>query len=129
MGAAPRQLADDVTNLAQAVRADPTWLLYFCILLDLIGMCSYLILFIGEITDLWWAPMFGFCLHYLFGSTLISTLGVVEEILPFTDFVPTATLAWSIVHLKAFEPVRGIVVCQNQGKINRPCVVLLSMLA
>ena len=33
--------------------------------------------------------------RYLFGSLLVSSLGTLEEILPFTDILPTATLAWA----------------------------------
>jgi len=33
-------------------------------------------------------------LGQLFQSNAVSTLGFVEEALPFTDVIPTATLAW-----------------------------------
>merc|ERR1711972_2333 len=102
-----RQLFLDITELAESVRSDPWWLFYLCILVDLIGMMSYLIFILGEFTDVFWAPVFAFFLQYMFGSKLISSLGVLEEFLWFTDILPTATLAWCTVHLDAFEPVRN----------------------
>eukprot|EP00434_Breviolum_minutum_P012712 symbB.v1.2.011204.t1/scaffold718.1/size169569/10 len=49
---------------------------------------------IGEAADIAYAPVQGIALMILFRSMGISALGFTEEILPFTDFIPTATLAW-----------------------------------
>eukprot|EP00929_Paragymnodinium_shiwhaense_P006877 TRINITY_DN11082_c0_g1_i2.p1 TRINITY_DN11082_c0_g1~~TRINITY_DN11082_c0_g1_i2.p1 ORF type:complete len:101 (-),score=27.64 TRINITY_DN11082_c0_g1_i2:381-683(-) len=46
-----------VTASATAVRNSPGVLLALCVLVDLIGFASYLLLFIGEVTDIFWAPM------------------------------------------------------------------------
>merc|ERR1719271_2406419 len=82
------------------VRSDKWNLLYACILVDLIGIISYLILLLGEVIDLWWAPICGFFLQYMFGSMLMTSFGVIEEILPLTDLVPTATICWCLVHVE-----------------------------
>jgi hypothetical protein len=96
----------DVTQLAEAVRDNRYVLLALCILVDVIGFASYLLLVLGEFTDLWWAPMFGFFLQYMFGSAMVTSLGAIEEFLPFTDILPTATIAWCITYLERLEFLR-----------------------
>ena len=41
----------------------------------------------------------------LFGSGAVSGFGFVEEALPFTDAIPTATIAWAV---ETFQPNSGI---------------------
>ena len=70
-----------------------------CILMDLIGMASFIIPGIGELTDIIWAPISGFMFYKLFGGRLGLIGGVLdflEEILPFTDIIPSFTIAWFI---------------------------------
>merc|ERR1712151_107528 len=94
--------------MGASVRADRFALLIACIVADIIGLMSYLLFIIGEVTDLWWAPMVGFFLQYMFGSMLVTAVGAIEEFLPFTDFIPTATIAWAISHLEALEFLRKL---------------------
>jgi hypothetical protein len=50
---------------------------------------------VGEATDFVWAPIAGLLLRNLFyGSNVVLILEFVEEILPFTDFLPLATICW-----------------------------------
>lgn len=65
-----------------------------CLGLDFFGDASYFLPGIGEAADIAYAPVQGIALMILFRSMGISALGFTEEILPFTDFIPTATLAW-----------------------------------
>lgn len=69
-----------------------------CILLDIIGYASFTLPVLGEFTDLVWAPVSAVIFYRLFGGKM-GVLGggfsFVEEILPFTDFIPTFTLAWA----------------------------------
>ncbi len=70
-----------------------------CILMDLMGMASYTLPAIGETFDLIWAPISGFIFYKLFGGRLGLIGGVLdflEEILPFTDVIPSFTIAWFI---------------------------------
>merc|ERR1719188_2712387 len=53
----------------------------------MIGFSSYLVLFLGELMDIYFAPVFFFFLQYMFGSLLVSSLGCLEELLPFTDIL------------------------------------------
>lgn len=68
-----------------------------CIILDLIGCASYLLPFLGEFTDVVWAPVSGIIFYSLFGKRL-GVLGgafsFIEELLPGLDFIPTFTIAW-----------------------------------
>lgn len=70
-----------------------------CVLMDLIGMSSYLIPGIAEFSDIVWAPISAFVFNKLFGGRLGaigSALNFLEEILPFTDIIPSFTIAWFI---------------------------------
>ena len=68
-----------------------------CIIMDLIGCASYVLPFLGEFTDLIWAPLSGIIFYSLFGKRL-GVLGgafsFIEELLPGLDFIPTFTIAW-----------------------------------
>lgn len=70
-----------------------------CILMDLVGMASYIFPGLGELSDAVWAPISGFMFYKLFGGRLGLIGGVLdflEEILPFTDIIPSFTIAWFI---------------------------------
>ena len=73
--------------------------LKLCIILDVIGCLSYAIPFLGEFSDLVWAPLSGFIFYFLFGSRLGAMGGIfsfIEEILPGFDFIPTFTISYFI---------------------------------
>lgn len=70
-----------------------------CIIMDAIGMASYIIPGWGEFADLVWAPISGFVFFKLFGGRFGMIGGVLdflEEVLPFTDVIPSFTIAWFI---------------------------------
>ncbi|CAK0835180.1 unnamed protein product, partial [Prorocentrum cordatum] len=92
-------LLGQAKTYADDLRSDPQRLLYACIVMDMIGFSSYLVLFLGELVDIYWAPIFFLFMQYMFGSMLMSSVGCLEELLPFTDIVPTATIAWCIFFL------------------------------
>ncbi len=67
------------------------------ILFDCIGMLSFAVPLIGEFSDVIWAPLAGFLMTWMYKGTIGRVGGVVtflEEILPFSDFIPTFTLTW-----------------------------------
>ena len=67
------------------------------ILFDAIGMLSFSVPLIGEFSDVIWAPFAGFLMTWMYKGTVGKVGGVVtflEEILPFSDFIPTVTLTW-----------------------------------
>lgn len=85
-GVAKRRRDIDVTKLA------------ICIIIDLIGTSSEAIPIAGEVTDFLWAPIAATALRSLFGGSnnMLFALEFAEEILPFTDFIPLATLCWVV---------------------------------
>ena len=73
--------------------------LALCILLDLMGMTSYFFPGVAEFTDLIWAPISGYMFFKLFGGrfgVIGGVLGFLEEALPFTDVIPSFTIAYFI---------------------------------
>lgn len=66
--------------------------LLLCIAIDVIGSASELVPVLGELTDVVWAPIAGLALRSLYGSNVLFALEFAEEILPFTDILPLATL-------------------------------------
>jgi hypothetical protein len=70
-----------------------------CIVMDLIGMSTYIFPALGEYADLIWAPISAYIFLKLFGGrlgTIGSVLNFLEEIVPFTDIIPSFTIAWFI---------------------------------
>ena len=69
-------------------------MLAYSVVIDFIGYFNYVVPFLGEISDLAWAPMSAAAIYHLYGSAGAAGFGFVEELLPFTDFIPTATICW-----------------------------------
>lgn len=73
--------------------------LWQLILLDALGYLSYFLPWVGENFDFLWAPVSAYLFYKIFGGKM-GRIGAgvefVEELLPFTDFVPTFTIAWLI---------------------------------
>ena len=70
-----------------------------CIIMDLIGMATYALPWLGEFADIVWAPISGLVFYLLFGGRfglLGGVLNFAEEILPFTDVIPSFTIAWFV---------------------------------
>ena len=77
--------------------------LLFCVIMDLIGCASYAVPFIGEFTDLFWAPVSGLIFFFTFGGWKGAVGGIfdfVEELLPGTDFIPSFTIMWLIQNIQ-----------------------------
>lgn len=71
--------------------------LFFCILMDLMGMSSYFFPGLGEWVDVAWAPISAYVFAKSFGGAgglLGGAFSFLEEVLPFTDIIPTFTIAW-----------------------------------
>lgn len=87
--------------------------LALCIILDIIGYASFSIPFLGEFSDVIWAPLSGLIFYRLFGGKMGLFGGgfsFLEELLPFTDFIPTFTISWLIRQTK-------------RSKINKPVII------
>nr|WP_314895533.1 hypothetical protein [uncultured Flavobacterium sp.] len=71
--------------------------LFLGILFDAIGMVSFTVPFVGEFSDVVWAPIAGYLMTTMYKGTVGRAGGVftfLEEILPFSDVIPTFTLTW-----------------------------------
>ena len=84
--------------------------LLFCIIMDLIGCASYAIPFLGEFSDIFWAPISAVIFFISFGGWKGALGGLgnfIEEILPGTDFIPSFTIMWLLQQY-------------NKKKVNHP---------
>jgi hypothetical protein len=82
---------------AQAEPIEKLPSLAFCIVMDLLGMATFAALGLGEWFDLIWAPISAMIFYRTFGGmtgAIGSMANLVEEILPFTDFIPTFTIGY-----------------------------------
>ena len=105
MDEAGRRVAENLTPDTKKLDGEAYAKLAGCILLDLAGDASELVPFLGEFTDIGFAPIEAFALKQLFKSNLIAGFGFVEEILPFTDVIPTFTLSWCLTYLWSTTPL------------------------
>jgi len=73
-------------------------LLVLSIIFDGVGMLSFVIPFIGEFSDVIWAPLSAFLIYKMYDGIegkIGSLVSFVEEAGVFgTDFLPTFTLSW-----------------------------------
>lgn len=67
------------------------------LVLDGIGMISFSIPFLGEFSDVIWAPIAAIIMARMYKGRVGKVAGILtflEEILPFTDVIPSFTLTW-----------------------------------
>merc|ERR1712190_413578 len=81
-----------------------------CVGLDLCGNASYLLPEIGEGADLVWAPMQAIALRAMFHSNTLPMVALAEELLPGTDIIPTATIAWCLEAMGYLPPPETVAV-------------------
>ena len=62
--------------------------------IDAVGASSFVLPVVGELFDIGWAPVSAALVWYLYGDRRFVALNFLEEALPFTDWIPSATLAW-----------------------------------
>lgn len=67
------------------------------LLFDAVGMVTFTIPLIGEFADVIWAPIAAFIMSKMYKGRVGrvgAALTFVEEILPFTDVIPSFTITW-----------------------------------
>lgn len=71
-------------------------LFFVSVLIDGIGVLSYLLPGVAEVIDLPWAPISGLLIKHYYPDVppIIPWIGFLEELLPMTDIMPTATLCF-----------------------------------
>lgn len=86
------------------------------IAIDLIGYATYSVPLLGEFGDVVWAPISAYLIYKLFRSKSAAAVGFIEEALPWTDFIPTATITWALLYfgiLKTEEDNLEIIITQE----------------
>jgi len=75
--------------------------LWISLVIDLVGSSSYLLPLVGEAFDLGWAPAQTILIMAMYDSTSpnLKYLSFMEEILPFTDVIPSASIGWACEYL------------------------------
>lgn len=71
--------------------------LLFGILYDAIGMLSFTVPFIGEFSDVIWAPISAWLMMRMYKGKPGQAAGAItfiEELIPGLDFIPSFTLMW-----------------------------------
>ena len=99
--AVQRELTPETTAIAASDWAK----LPLCLALDVAGDASQALPILGEFTDLGFAPIEAGMLKLLFQSDLIAGFGFLEEILPFTDVIPTFTISWCLANIWPTTPL------------------------
>lgn len=84
---------------------------------DAIGMASSSIPVIGPFIDLLWAPYAANKMSEMYpgkNGKLASVIVFLEEILPFTDIIPTFTLMWLYTYVWKKQPVPNAIVVEAE---------------
>jgi len=88
--------------------------LFLGLLFDAIGMLSFVLPFIGDFSDVLWAPLAGWLMTRMYKGQIGKAAGIVtfiEEIVPGLDVVPTFTIMWVYTYVfkrdKSRERVAG----------------------
>jgi len=85
--------------------------LIFCVLMDLLGYATYAVPLLGELGDIFWAPISSIIFFATFGGWkgVLGGFGnFVEELLPGTDFIPSFTIMWFIQNMQKKNATRDI---------------------
>lgn len=93
------------SNDVNTIPPEAFFKLALCVAIDLLGDSSFLIPGVGELEDLAWAPMSAYAMKFMFGSNALAGLDFVKEILPATDIVPLATVAWIFTYVTPKNPI------------------------
>ncbi|WP_337044386.1 hypothetical protein [Emticicia sp. 17c] len=62
--------------------------------IDALGMATYILPALGETFDIVLAPVISALIYAVHRTTFGAAFGFLEEIIPFTDIIPTATILW-----------------------------------
>lgn len=84
--------------IRMSVTAKNKWKnLWVGLLLDAIGMLSFILPGVGEFMDLIWAPISGWLMTRMYKGNKGKVAGVIaflEELIPGMDIIPSFTLMW-----------------------------------
>lgn len=83
-------------------KSDKKTKLILSLIFDGIGMFTYLVPIFGEAIDVVWAPISGILLMLMYKGTvgkIAGLFGTIEELIPFTDMIPTFTITWFYTYI------------------------------
>lgn len=83
-------------------KSDKKTKLILSLIFDGLGMLSYVVPVFAESLDVIWAPISGLLLVIMYkGSVgkIAGLFGTVEELIPFTDIIPTFTITWFYTYI------------------------------
>ena len=86
-------------------------LLFKGLFFDAVGMLTMAIPVVGPFLDLAWAPVAAKQMTKMYpgrNGKVASILVFIEELLPFTDIIPSFTLMWIYTYLLSSEPKRNL---------------------
>ncbi len=84
---------------------------------DAVGMATMAIPLVGPFLDLAWAPFAANKMTEMYPGKkgkIASVLVFLEEILPFTDFIPTFTLMWFYTFVWKKEPMQNEIIIEAE---------------
>ncbi|WP_179319821.1 hypothetical protein [Winogradskyella helgolandensis] len=84
--------------------------LVFGLLLDALGLVSFIIPGIGEFSDIIWAPISGWLMTKLYkgkAGKVAGVISLIEEGLPGFDVIPTFTLMWFYTYVFKKETIEN----------------------
>ena len=85
-----------------ANKSDKKTKLILSLIFDGIGMLSYIVPVFTESLDIIWAPLSGLLLVVMYKGTvgkIAGLFGAIEELIPFTDIIPTFTITWFYTYI------------------------------
>ncbi len=83
-------------------KSDKKTKLILSLIFDCIGMFTYLVPVFAESLDIIWAPISGLLLVLMYKGTvgkIAGLFGTIEELIPFTDIIPTFTITWFYTYI------------------------------
>lgn len=93
---------DQETQPIVVKKSDKKRKLLLSLIFDAIGMITYVVPIFGEPADVIWAPISGLLLVIMYKGTVgkvAGLFGTIEELIPFTDVIPTFTITWFYTYI------------------------------
>lgn len=87
-------MTNNSDNVSQSFNEKKRKDLMASLAIDALGMATYLIPALGEAADIVIAPIVSILIYAVHRTTFGAIAGLLEEIIPFTDIIPSATIIW-----------------------------------
>lgn len=94
--------------------------------IDALGMATFILPALGEMADVVIAPIISILIYAVHRTTFGAIAGFFEEIIPFTDIIPTATIIWVYRYILKKENTLKEFVSKFSKDIKKESKVLLT---